>query len=228
MQIPTAPGPIHIATQALRLTAHVAREQRALKRAIRKMPIPVSWDWAAPRLMPLLSGPKFDDPDLPIVRSATNLGPAVEFGLDLNGIFVIVDQAVANRWECSADQLLDRGLRNLRERAARIDPAQVVGGVMSGRRIRLLRDRPAWASSLILDGGSVTRLFGSHDQILAAPTTACLVSLPIDTPLQIAAEIVIDLEGSARTSLFLDPFVLSDGALIWDAAKDDLDDEGQC
>ena len=188
------------------------------------MPNPVPWDWAAPRLMPLLSGPQFDDPDLPIVRLTSELGPAVEFGLDLGGVFLTVDRHVAERWECSSEQLMDRGLANLRERAAKVTPDQVVAGVMSGHTIRILRDRPSWASSILFDLPTIHRLFGAHDQLLAAPTTSCLVSLPIDTPTRIAAEIVIDFEGPL-TSLFLDPFVMEDGVLTWGGNAHDEGDE---
>jgi hypothetical protein len=217
---------IQQAVQVLRFTAHKTRRRRALSRAVRRMPNPVPWDWAAPRLIPLLSGPGFDDPDLPLVRLTSELGPAIEFGLEIGGLFVTVDRLVAERWECSADQLLERGLANLRERAARIAPDQVVGGVISGRTVRILRDKPAWASSILLDLPSVVRLFGEHDQILVAPTTRCLVSLPIDTPSRVAADIVVDFEGPL-TSLFLDPFVLEDGVIHWagDVTDEDLDDD---
>jgi hypothetical protein len=212
--------------QVLRVTAHVARRQRRLRDAFRAMPNPVPWDWAAPRLVPLLSGPQFDDPDLPLVCVTSELGPTVEFGIDLGGVFATVDRRVAERWECSTEQLFERGLANLRDRAAKVAPDQVVVGVMSGRTIRVLRDRPAWASSIVLDLPSVHRLFGAHDQILAAPTTGCLVSLPIDTPTRIAADIAVDVEGPL-TSLFLDPFVMEDGALHWagGALGDDLDED---
>jgi hypothetical protein len=212
--------------QVLRVTAHVARSQRRLRDTFRAMPNPVPWDWAGPRLVPLLSGPQFGDPDLPLVRVTSELGPTVEFGIDLGGVFATVDRRVAERWECSADQLFGRGLANLRDRAAKIAPEQVVAGVMSGRTIRVLRDRPAWASSILLDLPSAHRLFGVHDQILAAPTTGCLMSLPIDTPTRIAAEIAIDFEGPL-TSLFLDPFVMEDGALHWAGNElgDDLDED---
>lgn len=215
--------------QVLRATAHVTRRQRALSRAVRRMPNPVPWDWAAPRLMPLLSGPSFDDPDIPLVRMTSELGPAIEFGLEIGGVFVTVDRLVAERWECSPDQLLERGLSNLRGRAARITPSEVVGGVMSGRTVRVLRDRPAWASSILLDLPSLLRLFGDEDQILAAPTTPCLVSLPIDTPSRVAADIVVDFEGPL-TSLFLDPFVLEDGTLHWAGSveDDELEDDPRC
>jgi len=96
---------------------------------------------------------------------------------------------------------------------------------MSGRSIRLPMDRPAWASSTLLDRDALARLFGGHDQILAAPTTSTLVSLPFDTPDRVAADIVVDLEGSPLTSLFLDPFVLEGGVLRWVGDARDEDDD---
>ena len=225
MQITSSDGPLRYAARILQDTTQAARQQQTLRRAIRRMPTPVPWDWASRRLIPLLAGPRFDEPGRPLVRRRSELGPAVEFGLDLGGVFVMVDQPVADRWECTADQLNERGLRNLRERTARIDRDRVVSGVMSGYPIRLIHDRPAWASSILLDLDSVVRLFGSHDQVLAAPTARCVVSLPIDTPGPIAAGIVVDLEGSGLTSLFLDPFVLADGVLSWAGAPRDGEEE---
>jgi hypothetical protein len=226
MQTVGSHGTIPDLSPILRFAATAVRDQRALRRAIKRMPTPVPWDWASSRLIPLLSGPRFDEPGLPIVRARSEIGPVVEFGLDLGGVFAIVDQAVADRWECSADQLLARGLANLRDWATDIETHQVVTGVMSGRSIRLLMDRPAWASSILLDRDALGRLFGRHDQILAAPTTSSVVSLPFDTPDRVAADIVVDLEGSPLTSLFLDPFVLESGVLRWvgDAREDDDDD----
>lgn len=225
MQLPDAPTPLRQAPMVLRLTGHIARQNKALARAAKAVPKPVTWDWAAPRLMPLLAGPRFDDPEMPLVRHPSGIGPIAEFGVDIGPLFIMVDRPVADRWECTSAQLMERGLRNLRERAAKLRPDQAVTGVMSGRPIRILRDRPIWASSLLMDLDSLTRLFGTHDQLLAAPTTKCLVSLPIDTPGPIAAEIVVDLEASSMEPLFLDPFVLEDGELLWggDARGDDDD-----
>jgi hypothetical protein len=225
MQTADGHGPIPGLSPILRFAANAVRDQRALRRAIKRMPTPVPWDWASSRLIPLLAGPRFDEPGLSIIRVRSEIGPVVEFGLDLGGVFAIVDQGVADRWECTGDQLLDRGLANLHEWASRIEPHQVVTGVMSGRSIRLLMDRPAWASSILLDRDARSRLFGEHDQILAAPTTSTVVSLPIETPDRVAADIVVDLEGSPLTSLFLDPFVLEGGALRWVGDADDDDRE---
>lgn len=215
-----------IVHRVLKVTGEVARERRALHRAAKRMPRPVSWDWAAPRLLPILAGPSFDPPGEPLIRARSELGPMVEFGIDLVGVFTYVDVAVAQRWECTAEQLMARGLQNLHERASRIPMEQVVTGVMSGRAIRILQDRPRWASSLILVQDELFRLFGDHDQFLGTPTASCLLSLPIHTPPRIVADILVEFEQEALRPLWLDPFVVSDRRVTWsDDLETDDDDE---
>ena len=190
------------------------------------MPKPVPWDLAAPRLIPILPGPSFDPPGESLIRARSAVGPVVQFGVDLGTVFIYVDQPVAQRWECTSGQLLDRALRNLGDRASRIGGTAVVTGVMSGRSIRLLCDRPRWASSLVLVPDELFRLFGDHDQILGTPATSCLVILPMDTPPRIVADIIVDLEREPMRSLWLDPFVVSDRQIVWsDDAEDEGDDE---
>ena len=211
--------------RAFQATTELAREQRALKRAMKTMPKPVPWDWAAPRLVPFLSGPCFDPPGEPLVRTRSSIGPMVEFGVDLGGAFSYVDERVAQRWECSPDQLLERSLENLGLRASRLDASMVRTGVMSGRGIRLLRGEPRWATSLLLVPDQLFRLFGDHDQWLGAPTTSILVSIPADTPTAVVADIVVDFEAGALRPLWLGLFALIDGRIGWcdDPADDELD-----
>jgi hypothetical protein len=217
------PGPTDLVHRMFHVTTEVARETRALHRAIKAMPKPMPWDWAAPRLLPILSGPSFDPPGEPLVRVRSEIGPMVEFGVDLGKVFTFVDVAVARRWECSPDQLLQRSLQNLDDRAARIDQRHVSVGVMSGRSIRILRDRPRWASSLVLAPEHLFRLFGDHDQVIGAPSVSCLVSLPMDTPTRIVADIVVDLEIRALRPLWLDPFFIEDRRVVWSADEGDDD-----
>jgi hypothetical protein len=217
-------APVKLLANVVRVSARLERNRRAVERAARRMPKPVPWDWAEPRIMPLLSGPSFDGPGESLVRATSALGPAVEFGLDLGTVFLVVDEIVAERWERSAEQLLDCALRNLRQRAERLTPADVTTGVMSGRRVRLLDKRPRWASSILLDLPTLIRLFGGHDQFLAAPRTDCLLSMPTDTPTRAFAEIAVGLE-DRWNSLWLDPFVLESGELLWEGSLGDEDEE---
>jgi hypothetical protein len=218
-------GPANTIHRAIRLVGQAAREHRALVNASKRIPKPVTWDWAAPRLVPLLSGPSLDPVDEPLVRARSPLGPMVQFSLDLGNVFVHVDQPVADRWECSSRQLMDRAMVNLRERSRRLTPERIGRGVLSGRDVKILDGSPRWASSLLLAGDELMRLFGDHDQILAAPAHGCLLSLPIDTPPRVVADIVVDFEIGQLHPLFLDPVVQEGGQLYWsdDGEVDDLD-----
>lgn len=214
--------------RATTIVEHIFREQRELARAARKMPRPVPWEWARPRLLPLLAGPAMDDPELPVVRAVAGPGCAVEFGMDLGGVFLTVDALVAERWETSPEQLRDVALANLRGRTEELSPKSLRTGTFSGRMVRMLRGPEGYAASLVLLTDELMRVFGGHDQILAAPSRSFLVSFPIDTPTSVVAYTVVDLEMGESLPLMFDPFVLMDGVVHWQpresvAFDDDFD-----
>ena len=211
--------------RALGLAGEAARDSRALRRGAKRMPKPMPWDWAAPRLLPILSGPSFDPRGEPLVRARSELGPMVQFGVDLGGAYAFVDGIVAQRWECTTAQLMEQALSNLARRAANLPEREVLSGVLSGRSVRLLRDRPRWAASLVLVPDQLFRLFGDHDQVIGAPTPSCLVSVPIDTPPHTIAEILVEFERGTLHALWLDPFVIEDRRLTWSYDEDEQDDE---
>ncbi|MDL2334772.1 MAG: hypothetical protein QFC55_01905 [Chloroflexota bacterium] len=205
----------------VRFVAHLVKEQRAMARAARRMPKPVPWEWAKPRLLPLLSGPAIDPPGLPTMRTAAGPGCAVEFGLDLSGVFPVVDALVAERWECDAAQLLEVSLANLRQRTSRLSPANLSAGALSGRMTRVFR-QPGWAASLVLLEDELVRLFGAHDQFIAVPGRSLLMSFPIEMPLRIVADTVVDFEAREVTPLLYEPFLITNGRLSWQPPDEDL------
>lgn len=190
------------------------------------MPKPVPWDWAKPRLVPLLAGPYLDVDDDPPVRGICDLGCAVVYGIDVGQAFPLVDEHVAERWECSADQIHRIAMANLEARARRLPASTVKGGTLSGRIVRVADRTVGWASSLLLVPDQLMRLFGSADQIFGAPGRSVLISLPLATPSEIVAHIVIDFEMGETWPLMLDPFVLLDGRLYWGSGDEDEPDEG--
>jgi hypothetical protein len=201
------------------------REHRALVRAAKRMPKPVPWDWARPRLVPLLAGPMIDPEGEHPVRSVMEPGVAVTFGIDLGEAFLLVDEPVARRWECTTEQIRDAALANLERWAARLEPRIVQTATMSGHQIRLIQRRPGWASSLLLVPDQLKRLFGSHDQVFGAPCRDTLLSFPTSIPSRLAADIEVDFEQGAMYPLFLDPFGLEDGIVHWSGAGEyDSDD----
>jgi hypothetical protein len=210
-----------------RRTARIIRDDRAFRRAAAKMPKPVPWDWARPRLMPLLAQPCVDLPGEERIRTVAEIGCAIEFGIDLGGHFPIVDRVAAERWECTVAQLQDAAMSNLARRVGSVATTAIQHAVMSGRAFRMLQSPAGCASSILLDRVQLKRLFGEHDQIIAAPGRHTLTSFPVDSPTLAVAEIVVDMEQSELAPLFLAPFALSDGEVIWEGDEeiDDLDDD---
>lgn len=201
------------------------REDRAARKAIRRMPKPVPWEWAQRRLVPLLAGPRIDEPGEPIVRATMDPGVAVIFGIDLGVALPVVDEAVATRWECSPAQIQDVAVANLKKWAAKLEPTVVRDATLSGHRVRMIQERPQWASSILLVPDQLQRLFGSHDQMFAAPRASTLLSLSLDVPTRIAADIVVDFEAGAPYPLLLEPFFLEDAELRWGGSAEWADDD---
>ena len=202
------------------ITREIAREIRALRRASRIMPHPVPWDWAASRVLPLLAGPRIDRPGEELVRAVMEPGCAVEFGLEIGTALPLVDALVAERWECSAGQIRDAAFANLRRRAAEIRRADVTTATFNGRIVRISQARP-WTSSLVLVPDELMRLFGDHDQVLAAPGRSLLVSFGTETPVDVMADVIVDLEIGQAHPLMLDPFMLSGARLYWQSWDED-------
>ncbi len=203
----------------IRFAAHVLREQRAIQRAAKRMPKPVPWEWAKPRLVPMLSGPCIDPPGSPIVRTTAGPGCAVEFGLEIGGVFLVVDAPVAERWECTPAQLLAASLDNLRKRTSRLSALDISTGVFSGRMTRMIR-QPGWAASLVLLEDELLRLLGTQEQFIAVPSRAVLISFPITTPMRILADTIVDLEASEPLPLMYEPFLVQGGRLLWQSQGD--------
>ena len=205
----------------LRTAGKLLQQDRALARAAKRMPRPAPWEWVRPRLVPLLAGPSFDPPGEGLVRAATSIGCAVEFGVDLGGVHARVDRQVAERWECTPEQLLAAALANLHRRLAKLTPADVSGGAFSGRMIQRLERPGGCAASIVLLPDHLIRLFGEHDQVFAAPSRSTLVSFPIEMPPSVLADAIVEMEMDEPLPLLYDPFVLLDGRLRWQPDDDE-------
>jgi hypothetical protein len=219
-------SPIHLIGAVASASAEVVRRARVERRAFRAMPKPVSWDWAVPRLVPLLAGPYFDRTGEALVRSVLPPGVAVTFGIDLgHGVVPFVDLSVAQRWECTADQICAVAVENLERRSASIDPTVVVTGTLSGHLIGKLERPPGWASSLLLAPEHLKRLFGDQDQLFVAAGQGTLISLPVTAPRHVARDLVWEYESRELYPLMLDPFALIDGTLLWGGSTEYDDDD---
>ncbi len=184
------------------------------------MPVPVPWDWARRRIVPLLAGPLIDPPGQRTIMTASELGPALRFGVDLGGVYPLLDADTAERWEVSVAQLLDTALTNLSDRAGYLDNSVVRHGTLGGRITTLVSTPDGLASSLVLVPDHLCRLIGDHDQILAAPTRNQLLAVTPDTSTELFASLVMDFELGDPLPLMIDPFILVAGELSWGGLAD--------
>ncbi len=219
-------SPVDVIRTIASTSAEVIRRVKTERRAYAAMPKPVPWDWAKPRLIPLLAGPYLDPLGESLVRAVLPPGVTVTFGIDLgHGVMPFVDSPVAERWECSPSQICAVAVENLERRAAQLETSAVVSGTLSGHIVGVLQ-RPAWASSLLLCTPHLVRLFGDQDQIFLAAGHGSLISLPIDAPSHVATELVMEFEAKELYPLMLDPFGLTGGVLHWGGATEyETDDD---
>ena len=186
------------------------------------MPKPAPWEWAQPRLMPLLAGTSLGRD---LVTKKGQPGCAVIFGVEFEGTYLIVDRPVAQRWETSDAQLSAAAQANLEHRAARLEPSAVRSATLAGHIVRILNSVP-WSTSLLLSPSNLARIFGSQDQIFAVPKRNTLLSFSTDISTVVAAHVAVDIEVNAAYPLLLDPFLLEDGEVVWqDLAEEDWADE---
>lgn len=215
------PGMPHIEASVrlnFRRARDMLRQDRQLRKAARAMPKPLPWEFARPRLMPLLAGPYLGD--IPLVTVVAPIGCAVNFGVEIAGTFVLVDRPVAQRWECSDDQLREAAWANLRQRASRLTPADLRHATFSGRIVRVL-DRVPWATSLVFAEDELVRLFGESDQVFGVPRRDTVLAFGFDVPERTIADIVVDFEADAAYPLMLDPFVRCEGQLLWSLTREE-------
>lgn len=206
--------------RAAAVAKQLLREEKAIRQAARLMPRPVPWEWAKPRIVPLLAGPYMDRAGEPLVRAVAAPGCTLVFGLEVGQAYPLVDDVVAQRWECTAEQIHDVGMANLRRRAAALESRSVQTGTLSGWIIAQTRAL-GWGSSLVLVPDQLMRLFGPQDQMLLTPSRASLVSFPMATPTHVVVDIALEMESGEAFPLMLDPFVLEAGVVVWNGALEE-------
>lgn len=213
----------------------------AVAEALESIPDEAPWAWAALRVLPVIRGRRvqvIDDVELetmgfrPLSAFPTlEMAPGIEvaFAIEVDVVWVTVDQRQLDRWEMTVQALVPAAMANLR-RTARTWQGSVYADCLDGVRVRALEGWPHWATSLILVSDELKRLFGAHDQLFLAPYACNLLSLPIDVNRDFAADLV-DLFGivNPRSLLLGVPaFALRDGELSIEelpAVPDDPDDD---
>ena len=200
--------------------------EEEVQAALEGVPDELSWEWAAPRLIPLFErGYTEGVTGDPMINTPTNLGVGIGFGIDFGPAFGRVTRSMAQRWEASVEQIEHAAFAHLAEVAAAVTRADLQTVVHQGHFFRALGVPPGWASSVVLAGGDeLMRIFGTRDAIFTTPSRGALLAFAPATPPGAIAEITVGLEQADPHPLLLDAFVLEDGELRWGGMETNLED----
>lgn len=194
--------------------------------ALGDVPEELSWDWAAPRLIPLFErgygeGVTGD----PMINTESPLGIGIGFGIDFGPFFGRVTRSMGERWEASVEQIEHAAFEHLAEVAATVSSRDLQSVVHRGHFFRALGTPAGWASSIVLARESeLTRIFRTRDAIFMTPARNSLIAFAPSTPLRAVMEITMQLESKDPNPLELEPFVMRDGVLRWEGLNVEFDD----
>lgn len=188
-----------------------------IEAALSQVPEEVSWDWAAPRLIPLFErgyGEGVDGDQM--VNSVSRLGLGIGYGIDFGPVFGRVTVSMARRWEASAEQIEHAAFAHLADAAAAVGRSALQSVVHRGHLFRALGTPAGWASSVVLaEPGDLIRLLGTRDAILTVPARGSLLAFGPGTPLRVVDEVTLELESLDPHPLRMEPFVMADGVVRW-------------
>lgn len=192
-----------------------------IQAALDAMPADLSWDWAAPRLVPVFERGYVDGtPGEPLLNTLAPVGVGIGFAIDMGPILARVSRSLAARWEASVEQIERAAFAHLAEVARTVTARDVQPFVYRGHLVRGLGEPGGWSSSLLLDGAAtLCRIFGPHDQVFTAPSRGNLLAFDAATPGRAIVDVTLAFEGLDPNPLELDPFSLVDGTLTWDGLE---------
>ncbi len=194
--------------------------------ALSQVPDDLSWDWVAPRLIPLFERGYTDGiTGDPLVNSVSHLGIGIGYGIDFGPVFGRVTHGMAERWEASVEQIEHFASSRLAGVTATIRPADLQSVVHRGHFFRALGIPGGWASSIVLAAeAELIRIFGTDDAIFTAPARSSLLAFAPATPRRVVEEVTFQLENADPNPLQLDPFVMEGGVLRWLGLDPGLDE----
>jgi hypothetical protein len=200
--------------------------EEEIEAALSVTPEELTWDWAAPRLIPLFERDYAEGfAGDPMVNTVSTVGIGIGFGIDFGPVFGRVTRSMAQRWEASVEQIEHRAFAHLAEVAAGISPRDLQSVVHQGYLFRALGKPGGWASSIVLAGeAELTRIFGVRDAIFTVPARNSLLAFGPATPARAVADVTISLEAMDPHPLLLEPFVMEAGELRWEGLSGELDD----
>ena len=172
------------------------------------------WEAVAPRVVPILPRrrPFPGEADPPVLKS-WHAGLQSAFGIDLGPAFLYIGAWVLTKWGISVDELGERAVDNLRQRAAAAGEAGLMRDSVGGMPMSAFQSRQGWASALLLAPDVLVGLFGPEPSLIMAPMRDLVVQLPIDSDLGFAVWLLEDFAALDPGGLRVPLMAVVDGEL---------------
>ena len=145
------------------------------------------------------------------VRLQLPPGVLVNFGIDLGPAFAYVMPEVLEGWPVTLEGVALVALGNLRDLLRDARPGTLLDAEFDGIPLRILQTGHGVASTTVLLPDELRRIFGTTAQRFIAPSRDLLISLPLASNPDAAADLVAGIEG-------LDPNVPAVESFVLDAA----------
>lgn len=159
--------------------------------ALAAAPDPTDWDAVSRFVVPVFPRRRplpFGAPDP--VRLRLPPGVLVSFGIDLGPAFAYVLPEVLAKWPVTAEGLAVVALDNLRDLLTASGPGTLSRVEFDGIPARVLQTGHGVASTAVLLPDQIRRIFGAAPQRFVAPSRDVLVSLPLASDPEAAADLV--------------------------------------
>lgn len=139
----------------------------------------LGWPHVADRVLPQFERVRPYHPGLP-EHLVTVVPPGMPIGLavDIGPAVIHVTRAMVEGWSMSVADVTARAMANLMDRAAGIEPSQVVWGVIDGVETGWLQTRRGIGSTLVLATHELARILGAGPRLLITPMRDLLIALP--------------------------------------------------
>ena len=189
--------------------------------ALATAPDPSDWSAVSRFVVPIFPRRRpipFDAPEP--VRMRLPPGVLVSFGIDLGPAFAYVMPEVLARWPVTADDLAVVALDNLRELLRSSNPRSLTNVDFDGIPIRVLQTGHGVASTAVLLPEQLSRIFGTAPQRFVAPSRDLLVSFPLASDPEAAADLVDGLADRDPNAPAVESFVLDLAGLRCEALRD--------
>jgi len=182
--------------------------------AIDGMDLSRPWSSVAPQVLPVLPRrrPFPGEADPPVLKSWP---PGIQsaFGVDLGPAFLYIGVWALGQWGVTLEELADRAVANVRERAAPAQAMDLMQDAVGGMPMSAFQSRQGWASALLLVPDVLVRIFGPEPALILTPMRDLVVRLPIDADLGFAAGLLEDFGALDPNGLRVPLMALVDGEL---------------